>query len=348
MTRISSLKDYVKFARYVLILLIVFSSGAPSEVLAKQSVQSPVQNLSSTAGPQQDSKDLEILKLKQEIDRLKMELNSDKKISPSSEPPSIRPSSMTEREFIESHRAYQDNQSSIEGNKNIYPGSLILRYKKLMSEYPRERTYSYLYARIAPFSEKSELIQGIVSKYPDFPYGHRLKWNFLLHEKNPPDCKSALISAEREKVLDPELEMNDIFTFLNQCVTAQEDAPKIILTFDNKSIKEDADSYTAFSKNADNSITLKKKLFKSVTNTNIRLKYVGITRKSAGPELHYKITETGDYIYLKLLFVPKTGKQIINKTRNVNTTEFLTGNGAADLFIGVEDMVSLKEIQIEE
>ena len=327
--------------------MILLFPGNATTAIAEQAVLNAAQTPPAAALPR-DARDIEIIRLKQENELLRKELAGTRRVSPTVEPPAVRPASMAEQDFIDSHRSYQDSQCTIEGVKHVYPGALILRYRKLLADHPKERAFSYLSARILPAGEKNEAITAMINTYPKYSYGYRLKWQYLLHEKNPPDCKAALVSAEKEKALDPEAELNDVFAYAKQCVTGEVGAPSLQLTFDSKSIKQDKDSYTAISVAQDHSITVKKRLLDKITNTKIRLEYAGMTQLSGRPEFHFKIRETGDYRYLRLLLVAKQGLQIINKSMSLSTADFSTGNGAADVYIGVEDMANLKEIQIEE
>ena len=332
---------------YVLTTTLIVVSCIPTKIFAEQAPQAinvgSTQFLNST----EEKKDLEIKKLKLEIEKLKKELSGENKPSNSADPPYVRPASMSEQEFIEIHRTYQDEQKNDENHKLVYPRSLIIRYKKLMEDMSAERSYSYLYARLLPLEEIDDSIKNLTKKFPDFSYGYRLLWHQKLYNTTPPDCKAALIAAERESVLDPAQNLKDYIIVIKQCISTKDIAPRIRLTYDSKSNKEDFYTSTNLSNYNHNTVTLKKRLVNTKKKTNISLEYVGMVQLNTGPGFHYKVTESGDYEYLRLLLIPKQEVQLSEKSKYISDTDFKTGNGSASIYISVQDMMNLKEIQIE-
>lgn len=214
-----------KICHFIFLLPILFL--APTIVFAEPETNHVLTE--STASP--SDKDREILKLKLEIEKLKNELNNVRVPINEAEPPIIRPPKMSEQEFIESHRTYQNKQGQESKDGFSYPRSLILRYKKMMDEHPSERSYYYLYARILPTSDAVELTSRMIQKWPKFAYGYRLK-RIQLMGGNPPDCKAALAAAEKEILLDPEADTKKDVVFLKQCIDAASNAFKVKLTYD--------------------------------------------------------------------------------------------------------------------
>lgn len=319
----------MNICRFIFLFPILFL--APIVVFAEPKTNHGLTE--STASP--SDKDIEILKLKLEIEKLKNELNNVRVPINEAEPPFVRPPKMSEQEFIESHRTYQNKQGQETKDGFSYPRSLILRYKKMMDDHPSERSYCYLYARLLPTSEAVELTNRMIQKWPKFAYGYRMRKSQLM-KKNPPDCKAALVAAEKEVSLDPESDTKEDLVFLKQCVDAASNAFKVKLTYD---IEKDGTTVSGRGKNV---FTVSQRHSYETKTTTISLKYVGLTKNG----YLYEVIQKGDFGTLCLLLIPKDGKRINDISRFFASKEFKTGNGVSNIYLSVEDMLNLKEIQL--
>ena len=323
----------MKICHFIFLLPILFL--APIVVFAEPKTNHV--QIESTASP--SDKDIEILKLKLEIEKLKNELNNVRVPINEAEPPFVRPPKMSEQEFIEGHRTHQDKQRQETKDGFSYPRSLILRYKKMMDGHPSERSYCYLYARLLPTSEAVELTNRMIQKWPKFAYGYRMRKSQLM-EKNPPDCKAALAAAEKELSLDPESDTKERVVFLKQCVDAASNAFKVKLTYDFE--KDIFGKTPTVSGRGMNVFTVSQRQTYETKTTTISLKYVGLTKNG----YLYEVIQKGDFGTLSLLLIPKDGKHINDISRFLESKEFKTGNGVGNIYLSVEDMLNLKEIQL--
>ena len=102
--------------------------------------------------------------------------------------------------------------------------------------------------------------------------------------------------------------------------------------------------YTSITSNKKNTITATRR-YDSKSST-ISLKYIGMAQTTIGPAFHYKISEKNDFSSIRLLFIPKEGKSVSNTSESISDSQFRTGNGEVDLYIGAADMSVLKGIQM--
>lgn len=298
-------------------------------------------------------KDLEIEKLKLEIEKLKNELNKTQSGSQSTaapgEPPSKRPNKMSEQEFIELHRTYQDKQGTEKGKGNIdYPRSVVLRYKKFMDDSPSDKAYTYLYARLLPSDKIEPLADLMISKWPDFSYGYRIKWTLSLYNKNPPDCAGALAAIKSEQSKDPNSnELNKSINFINACLDGISDAQKVKLTYDDDAIKKfGLLDILKVEQHSNTSFTIALLKFKrDIKITKVSIDYVGMTQLNTGPGYHFKISEDNDYANIQLLLVPKEG-MAIDRTLFFQATDIKAESGSKSFYIPIHEMIKLKEIRL--
>ncbi len=328
---------------YLVIILLIYSNlfAAP-----------PASQTSESKTQKQDSKDIEINNLKLEIQRLKNEMSKIRTMDNGSGPPIIRPSNMSEDEFIEIHREFQNKQESKNGD---YPTSLIMEYKKMMLENPSERSYCYLYDRLLPDSEeRSKLTDMMIEKWPNFYYPYLIKLLFLKAQTTP-QCTNIVNVIEKLLFLKPESNRSNEFKnelqYYKKSIEGINIATNLKLTYDLSEMRRNnSSSNINVMENGINNININCYIEykKELKRTTIKFNYLKLIQENGTLILVYELSYSGYYPWTQFAYVYKDGKESNNYETSlyVNSTELLSKNGIITIRIRPDILLDFKEIRL--
>jgi len=263
----------------------------------------------------------------------------------------IKPNDMSDKEFIEWHRNYQDKEQK--NNGGSYPTSLVLKYQKLKEKYNTD-AYYYLYARTLSADEQFKLANEMVKKFPKFAYGYNLLASkYYDNPQSIDDVKKALDYAKTGQSLDKDIPMVAYIPAMEQAINAEKKARNMPLEINLGQTIYDKIESTKTGKNKyriilkQNSYTgemnIVQNIVKDFTVEMIYKNIVPIVNKNifagtetrAGLGFEYQLVFS-DPISMGIVFVGEGEK---NQTGvYMNRDDIKANKGVENIYLGVSDL----------
>jgi hypothetical protein len=257
------------------------------------------------------------------------------------------PVGMTETDFIQWHRNYQDaNHNSEEGS---YPVALKTRYRLLRDSHPGKLSYAYLYARMLSPKEGTAEAEQIVSKWPDFGYGlSLLAYDYLMN--SPIDVEKVANIANRALAISPDAPIKQDMPQFRRAAKLEPRLKKIALSFDYDSLNKYRNARLDIQKEGVGMFNVfNRRLSPSGWTTSgqfsLSWQYHGLfwdsdfTKISACFELSMKPPHT-----IKLLFMGM--QDPLNNTMYILEDEMKAAGGKRDICYWLDDVAALKEVKV--
>lgn len=273
----------------------------------------------------------------------------------------VRPAGMSEKEFIEWHRSYQDERHAGAGGGSM---SLRLAYRKLAAAHPDDRAWAYLHERVEPGDAGCSAARALVSRWPDFGYARCVLAHCLAHAASPLDFAAAQREWQTALRFDPELLAMGAGAAYEEAAMAQERAPSLKLASRHGGTGEPWSDYLDTTHITSQRIQVSRYRTSSSGRREtqpefkfeLELRYIGPSRliqaarvsgasATSGFGFEYEVSVKGDYASLsfELIGASDTGRA----RKYVSDSDLRIGGGKHRIYLTAEDVLTATELRLQ-
>lgn len=264
-----------------------------------------------------------------------------------------RSKSVSEKEFIEWHRAYQDQQKP-------YSKNLILQYKNLYEKFNKPE-YIYLYSRTLPYNESLPMLENLVKNFPKFAYSYNALGSiYYENAASVDDIKKAQLYIQQGMEIDKDIPMAEALPLINFALEQEQKAKNMQLKVNidsklsfikyrttkigiNKFRIQEMESYGSYGWFVKKNITVEMKFKGLCTIVTYNKSFTEEKRPGFGAWYQFIVSEPA-YIYLLLIGNSDVTRQ---KSYSISKSDTKSMQGVIDAFFYIEDIAGTEYFVID-